>query len=116
MSIAFTVEGPVPSKSNYRHGAKNRAGWARIIAYQQEVGLRAIVAGARKHAGKGKAQVKVLLVNQRCDLDNALKCPIDGLKGVAFKDDSPEHLEAIQVCQARDDGPVRAEYRIEWGG
>jgi Holliday junction resolvase RusA-like endonuclease len=114
MMVSFTVPGRVPSKSNYRHSAKQMAQWQRIKSYEQEVGLSAICAGARSHLGSGPARVKVLLVNQRLDLDNALKCPIDGLKGVAFVDDSPEHLEAVQVCQAKDDGPVRAEYRISW--
>ncbi len=115
MTVSFTVPGPVPSKSNFRRGGKDwRTRWARIVQYEQEVGLAAMAAGAKKHLGKGPARVKVLLVNQTLDLDNSLKCPIDGLKGVAFKDDSPEHLEAVQVCQAKDAGPVRAEYRIEW--
>ena len=114
-SVAFTVPGRVPSKSNFRRGGKGwRDRWARIVAYEQEVGLSAICAGARQHMGSGPARVKVLLVNQRLDLDNALKCPIDGLKSVAFVDDSPEHLQAIQVSQATDDGPVRAEFRVEW--
>lgn len=114
--VSFTVPGRVPVKSNYRFtpDKKGREGWQRILSYQQEVGLSAIAAGAKKHMGSGKARVKVLLVNQVCDLDNALKSPIDGLKGVAFVDDSSKHLEAIQVCQMTDDGPVRAEYRIEW--
>ncbi len=117
-SISFVVPGRVPSKSNFRWSRKPdaRLRWQAIVQYEQEVGMAAMAAGARKHASTGPARVKVLLVNQRLDLDNALKCPIDGLKGVAFVDDSPEHLEAVQVAQARDDGPARAEYRIEWEG
>ncbi len=38
------------------------------------------------------------------------------LKQVAFEDDSPTYLEAVQVCWAEDDGPARAEFRIEWEG
>ena len=114
--ISFEVPGRVPSKSNFRHSAtaKSKAEWLRIINYQQEVGMSALAAGARKHLGKGKVRLKVLLVNQVCDLDNALKCPIDGLKNVAFADDSPEFIEAVQVCWAEDDGPVRTEFRISW--
>ncbi len=115
-SVSFTVPGRVPSKSNYRFANtdKAREQWRRILQYQQDVGMSALAAGAKKHLGKGKARVKVLLINQKCDLDNALKCPIDGLKNVAFYDDSGEYLDAVQVCWAEDDGPVRAEYRIEW--
>ncbi len=107
----------MPSKSNYRFANtdKAREQWRRILQYQQDVGMSALAAGAKKHLGKGKARVKVLLINQKCDLDNALKCPIDGLKNVAFYDDSGEYLEAVQVCWAEDDGPARAEYRIDWG-
>ncbi len=120
-SISFTVPGRVPSKANFRwsNTDKARREWRRILAYQQEVGLSALAAGvkqARRANGKGKARVKVLLVNQVCDLDNALKAPIDGLKKVAFSDDSGKYLDAVQVCWTEDDGPVRAEYRIEWEG
>ncbi len=118
-SISFTVPGHVPSKANFRwsNTDKARREWRRILAYQQEVGLSALAAGvrqAKREAGKRKARVKVLLVNQHIDLDNALKCPIDGLKKVAFDDDSGKYLDAVQVCWEEDDGPVRAEYRIEW--
>lgn len=115
-AIGFIVPGRVPSKSNFRwsNTAKCRALWKRILDYQQEVGLSALAAGAKKHMGKGKVRLKVLLVNQVCDLDNALKCPIDGLKNVAFADDSPEFIEAVQVCWTEDDGPVRTEFRISW--
>lgn len=114
MSVTFTVPGRVPSKANYRHSKETRSQWQRIKQYEQEVGLSAIAAGARqlRSYADGKARLKVLLVNQVCDLDNALKCPIDGLKGVAFPDDSPEHLEAVQVCWVEDEGPARVEYRI----
>ena len=114
MSVSFTVPGPVPSKSNFRwsNTKESRAKWQRIKSYEQEVGLSAMVAGAKKHSGK--ARVKVLLVNQKLDLDNSLKAPIDGLKAVAFEDDSPRYLDAVQVCWAEDSGPVRTEFRISW--
>lgn len=117
MSVTFTVPGKVPSKANFRHAntARAKAQWKRILDYQAEVGMSALAAGSRKHLGKGKARVKVLLVNQSCDLDNALKCPIDGLKNVAFPDDSGKYLGGVHVSWAEDDGPPRAEYRIEWG-
>lgn len=117
MSVSFTVPGPVPSKSNHRFSntPEARAQWQRILQYQQDVGMSAMAAGARKHLGNGKARVKVLLVNQNLDLDNALKVGIDGLKNVAFPDDSGEFLDQVQVVWAEDDGPVRAEYRLEWG-
>ncbi len=109
MNVSFTVPGRVPSKSNFRfaNNPKAKAAWQRILQYQQEVGMEAMAAGAKKHMGKGKARVKVLLINQKVDLDNALKAPIDGLKHVAFVDDSGEYLDAVQVCWVEDDGPVR---------
>lgn len=117
MSISFTVPGRVPSKSNFRYSPteKSRRAWQRIVQYQQEVGMAALAAGGKwpRH-GRSRARLKVLLVNQRVDLDNALKAPIDGLKGVVFPDDSPEFLGAVQVCWTKDDGPARVEYRIEW--
>ncbi len=118
MSVSFTVPGRVPSKSNYRKdGSKaSRDLWRRIVAYEHDVGMAALAAGVRRFRGKGRARLKVLLVNQTLDLDNSLKCPVDGLKHVAFEDDSPSYLEAVQVCWAEDDGPARAEFRIEWEG
>lgn len=116
MSVAFTVEGPVPSKSNHRHAAhaKNRAAWARIKQYEQEVGLSAIAAGAKKHLGSGEAHVTVLLLNQSLDVDNAAKVGVDALKGIAYPDDAPRFLRSVGVAWEEDDGPVRAEYRIRW--
>ncbi len=118
MNVSFTVPGRVPSKSNFRfaNNPKARSEWQRILQYQQEVGMEAMAAGTKTQANlsKSKARVKVLLVNQDIDIDNGLKVILDGLKNVAFVDDSPKYLEAVQVCWAEDDGPVRAEYRIEW--
>jgi Holliday junction resolvase RusA-like endonuclease len=118
--ISFTVPGRVPSKANFRwsNSARARQAWKQIKDYEHQVGLAALAAGAlgvrSKLKTSAKARVKVLLVNQKVDLDNALKSPIDGLKGVCLEDDSPKYLEAIQVCWAEDDGPARAEYQVEY--
>lgn len=117
-SVAFSVPGAVPSKSNYRKAntKASRELWKRIKKYESEVGQAAMAAGARRHMGRGKVELVVVLVNQALDLDNALKCPIDGLKHVAFEDDSPEHLDRVMVLWRQDAGDPRprVEYRIEW--
>lgn len=114
MSVVFTVPGRVPSKSNYRHGRMDGPAWGRIVSYQNDVGMSAIAAGAKKYMSTGKAVVKMLLVNQIIDCDNAMKI-IDGLKGIAFVDDGPKYLRGVQAYHADpDDSGPRVEFRIEW--
>lgn len=117
VEVAFSVPGAPPSKSNYRK-SKTKAShdaWERIVRYQQEVAMAAMVAGAKRYCGSGRAVVKMLLVNQRIDCDNASKAPLDGLKGVAFPDDGPKHLRGVQSYHADPDGSgPRVEFRISW--
>lgn len=112
---SFTVPGRAVSKSNYRfsRSEKSRREWARILQYQNDVGLSALAAGAKKHMGK-PAHIKMLLVNQRLDVDNAAKAAVDGLKNVAFPDDNPKFLRSVLVAFSEDDGPIRTEFRIAW--
>lgn len=89
--------------------------WKRIMSYQNDVGMSAIAVGAKKHMNGGKAVVKMLLVNQIIDCDNASKAPLDGLKGIAFVDDGPKYLRGVQSYHADpDDGGPRVEFRISW--
>lgn len=115
MNVSFTVPGKAVSKSNYRHSAKGRAEWSRVLQYQQLVGLSAMAAGAKKHMGSGRVFVRILLVNQPIDPDGIFKAALDGLKRVAYPDDSAKWVKGCQVVAETDDGPVRVEYRIEWG-
>lgn len=116
--ISFVVPGAVPPKSSYRHDGSEemRRLWKRIKEYEADVGMSAVAAGARRHYGRGKAGVFMFLVNQRCDVDNATKCPIDGLKGVAFPDDKPEYLDRLSVewTEDPDDRRPRIVYRVGW--
>ena len=116
MSVSFTVPGRAVSKSNYRHSKSNPLKWKRVLDYQQEVGLSAIAAGAKKRMGDGKVYVRILLVNQRIDPDGIFKVALDGLKRVAYPDDSAAWVRGCQVVATEDDGPVRTEFRIEWEG
>jgi len=115
VSISFVVPGKAVSKSNFRYSRseKSRREWSRILSYQNDVGLSAIAAGARRFMGK-RAHVNMLLVNQRLDVDNAAKACIDGLKNVAFPDDNPKFLRSVRVAYEEDDGEVRTEFRIRW--
>ena len=113
-SVSFTVPGVAPSKSNYRHDAKSRHKWSAILQYQQLVGLSAMAAGAKKHSGKGRVYVRILLVNQPIDPDGIFKAAMDGLKHVAYPDDASRWVRGCQVVAEEDPGPVRAEFRIEW--
>ena len=116
MSVAFTVPGRAVSKSNYRHAKSNALKWKRVLDYQQEIGLSALAAGAKKRMGDGKVFVRILLVNQRIDPDGIFKVALDGLKRVAYPDDSSKWVRGCQVVAVEDDGPVRTEFRIEWEG
>lgn len=86
------------------------------MQYEQEVGLSAIAAGAKKYLGTGKVYVRILLVNQPIDPDGIFKVALDGLKRVAYPDDSSKWVKGCQVVACEDEGPVRADYRIEWEG
>jgi hypothetical protein len=110
VNVSFTVPGKAVSKSNYRHSAKGRAEWSRVIQYQQLVGLSAIAAGAKRHMGTGRVYVRVLLVNQPIDPDEIFAL-IEGLYGGVLR---REQTRSIQVAWTEDGGPVRAEYRISW--
>ncbi len=115
MSVSFTVPGRCVSKSNFRYSRseKSRREWSRIKSYEQDVGLSAIAAGARKYVGR-PTHINMLLVNQTLDVDNACKAAVDALKNVAFPDDNPKFLKSVRVAYEEDDGPVRCEFRISW--
>jgi Holliday junction resolvase RusA-like endonuclease len=94
--------GNVPSKSNYRKGGKNwREQWKRIKKFESEVGWLAKAAGAR--CSTKPVELYVVAINQRLDLDNCLKGCIDGLRGVAFYDDSQKYLIGVHIAAAKSE-------------
>lgn len=119
MSISFTVPGKTPSKSNFRWSAKDpkaRQKWATLKQYEQLVGLSALAAGCKKnHVWElGRADVKITLVSQRLDVDNAAKVFLDGLRGVAFVDDSPKYVRSVTVAYSDELGAPEVYCRISW--
>lgn len=119
-SVSFVVPGLVPPKSNYRNDGtpEMRRLWKRIKAYEADVGGSAMAAGAKRHMARGQLRcgVSMLLINQVCDIDNATKAPIDGLKHVAFPDDKPEYLDRLRLewREDPDHRHPRIAYHIEW--
>jgi hypothetical protein len=114
--IRFEVPGVVPSKSNYRFSRtrKGLEGWRRIKNYEAEVGKSAMVAGARYRQQPLPISLTVMLVNQPVDLDNALKCPIDGLKGVVIPNDTPEWIPELHIHFENGGGEPSMKYEIRY--
>lgn len=119
-SVTFEVWGAVPSKANFRYSSRSkesRDGWRKIKNYEHTVGNAALAAGARYGRHPIPIALTVTVINQRCDIDNALKCPVDGLKEVVIPDDTPEWLPDIRVLyEGTDDGEPRVRYTIRYLG
>lgn len=92
-SIQFFVEGePVPKQSfrvvEKRSGKTHGYADPRVTAWQNAIGYAANQYFPEKMTGKLKLKLRFYLSNNRvADLDNLTKCVLDGLKGIAFKDD-----------------------------
>lgn len=116
--VEFEVWGKVPSKSNFRYSAsseKSKRAWQRIKSYEATIGHAAMAAGAKCGRDPKPIVLTVMLINQTLDLDNAMKAPIDGIKGVVIPDDSPEWIPRINIIQERtDDGEPKVRYHIRY--
>ncbi len=82
---SFEWRGQAPSKANFRWSGKDRhSRWARIAAFEQQIGMAGICADAKslnRHAPEGsRCVVEVACFNQRCDPDNIKKGLLDGLE------------------------------------
>jgi Holliday junction resolvase RusA-like endonuclease len=119
-TIEFEVWGKVPSKSNFRWSPgdpKSRQRWREIKNYESTVGNAAMAAGARYGRIPKAVALEVTVVNQRLDLDNCLKCPVDGIKGVVIPDDTPRWIPDIRILHEKTpDGEPRVRYRIRYLG
>ena len=112
--VRFSVAGAVPSKSNYRwsNSAKGRAGWKRIKDYETLVGWEAKAAGCKI---AGPVELRLTICGGATDLDNGLKAPVDGLKGVAYQDDSQAFLGRIEVLREDAEKP-RLDFEVRYVG
>ena len=114
-SVEFFLEGAAPSKSNYRKGGKHwKPRWQRVKDFEADVGKAAMAAGARKHMGKGRVSVDVRARNQVADPDNLFKALLDGMKHVAFEDDSADHIAALSLSVEDGEGPPMLWVRVTW--
>ena len=100
--LCFTVPGlPAPAVRMTQRGkfAKDhpkRAAMDRYLAFKDEIGYRANLAGAEPKTGPVRIMVYVWLANpntRRWDVSNVLKACEDGLNKIAYRDDK-------QVMQA----------------
>lgn len=88
----FTVKGEPVSKARPRIGKGGAYTPAKSVAAEQAMGW-AFRAATKGHVDDGSTTYGVRVefhcaTNQRRDVDNMLKTVLDGLNGIAFKDDS----------------------------
>ncbi len=92
--IQFFVEGePVPKQSfrivEKRSGKTHGYADPRVVAWQNAVGITANQHCQEMTTARLSVELNFYLSNNRVvDLDNLSKGVLDGLKGIAFKDDS----------------------------
>lgn len=114
-SITFTRYGRVPSKSNFRRGGKDwRKKWAAITAFQEEIGILALQAGARPLYRKMAVEVQATLIGQRLDVDNAGKAILDGLEGVCYENDSQVFRWLVEEFHDEYSCSPRLELTVTW--
>lgn len=109
--MKFVVPGrPVPAVRMTRRGkwVKKRA--QRYLAYKDQVGWVARVAGIKRIGGPVKVSMTFYFANNQLpDVDNLVKAIMDGLNGIAWSDDR----QVIRVEAERRKGePERAEIEI----
>ena len=94
LPISFYVTGdPVPKQSfrlvEKRSGKTHGYADPRVTEWQDAIGYEANTRFAEPITGKLKVKLRFYLSNNRVvDIDNLTKCVLDGLKGIAFKDDN----------------------------
>lgn len=114
-SVEFFLEGAVPSKSKYRKGGQHRKpAWQRVKDFEADVGEAALAAGTRRHMGKGRVAVDVRARDQVADPDNLFKAVLDGMKGVAFEDDSADYIASLSLAVEDAQGPPMLWVRVPW--
>jgi Holliday junction resolvase RusA-like endonuclease len=92
-SITFFVEGEPCPKQSFRVVEKRSGkthGYAdpKVTDWQNAIGYAANKYFSEPLTEKLKVKLRFYLSNNRViDLDNLTKCCLDGLKGIAFKDD-----------------------------
>lgn len=103
--LRFVVMGSAPSKENFRMNSKTgRKAWARIKAFEEQVGQAALVAAGKHRKAFLDAPVSITIEmhQQRIDLDNS-KLIIDALKNVIIRDDDQRHVRQVSI-RVVDDG------------
>lgn len=106
--IYFTVPGKAVPAVRMTQKGKFKKEAQRYLAYKFEVGLE-----ANKHFKaplEGKIAVNIQFVfndKRRRDIDNLIKSILDGMNGIAYKDDS----QVYSVIAAKDTFPVTEKER-----
>jgi len=113
--IQFFVEGePVPKQSfrvvEKRNGKTHGYADPRVVAWQTAIGYEANRYFHEPLTGKLKVKLIFYLSNNRVvDLDNLTKCVLDGLKGIAFKDDNQVFQMELSKSVDKDNPGVYIE-------
>lgn len=112
MRVSFVIEGaPVP-KARPRVYRGHAITPARTLRYEALVRLAAKRARVRLHEGPVALSLAFFFPTlRRCDLDNAAKAILDGLNGVAYRDDS--QVDELHVYRELDRAHPRCLVTIE---
>lgn len=80
-------------------------------SYKQNAAAMAFMAGVRRLSGPIKVSLKAYRPRKSGDLDNLAKLVLDGMKGIAWNDDS----QIVEIHMYRFDDPKnpRLELKIE---
>jgi len=115
LPVSFYVTGdPVPKQSfrlvEKRSGKTHGYADQRVTAWQNAIGYEAIQYFHELLTGKLKVKLRFYLSNNRVvDLDNLTKCVLDGLKGIAFKDDNQVFQMELSKSVDKDNPGVYIE-------
>lgn len=113
--ISFFVDGePVPKQSfrvvEKRGGKTHGYADPRVTAWQNIIGTLASQQFDNLLTEKLKVTLRFYLSNKRVvDLDNLSKCVLDGLKGIAFKDDNQVYELILSKSVDKDNPGVYIE-------
>ena len=105
----FTVPGVVRSKSNHRHSVRDRAGWAQIVAYEDQVALAARAARPRGWVTGTRAEppalrpkvIAAIFARTRLDDGNVSKSIYDAVEGTAPRVGLPGAPGVVMVDDAQ---------------
>lgn len=97
--ISFFVKGEPVAKQSFRYATGGGYTPQNVKNWETEVGYHASINVVETLSCPVKVELKFALsTRRRVDLDNLSKAVLDGMKGIAFKDDSQVVELKISKC------------------